>query len=388
MPAPRRPLLGYAQQTALLGDGSVMSQYDPTFREKATDYLRGLLFSDDREGQRKAERLSNVLETVTPYGVATGVDDAAGAFGQGDMMTGGLMLGMAGLPGPSPKGIRAYHGSPHSFDKFSMDKIGTGEGAQAYGHGLYFAENEGVAKGYRDALTDPDAVPLQFKGRPVDVVWDDDIAERWNDVISNMRPQQADDFKAVMSNLTQVNNLQDVKNVLASLTPSQRATYQRYVAPELMKPDVPPGSMYEVNINADPESFLDWDAPLSAQPESVKGFAGTLKDKSFLARKRLDDETAATGRDVWEKARNAYGVGKVDEATAKLREAGIPGIKYLDAGSRAKGDGSRNYVVFDDNLISIVRKYGIAGASAMLGYNILDGMNEAQAAQLKQAEAK
>ena len=46
----------------------------------------------------------------------------------------------------------AWHGSPHTFDKFSTSAIGTGEGAQAYGHGLYFAENEGVARGYRDAL--------------------------------------------------------------------------------------------------------------------------------------------------------------------------------------------------------------------------------------------
>jgi hypothetical protein len=49
--------------------------------------------------------------------------------------------------------IRAYHGTPHKFDKFDMSKIGTGEGAQAYGHGLYFAENEGVARSYRDTLT-------------------------------------------------------------------------------------------------------------------------------------------------------------------------------------------------------------------------------------------
>src|SRR5215471_5241978 len=34
------------------------------------------------------------------------------------------------------QGIKAFHGSPHDFDKFSMAKIGTGEGAQAYGHGL------------------------------------------------------------------------------------------------------------------------------------------------------------------------------------------------------------------------------------------------------------
>ena len=43
----------------------------------------------------------------------------------------------------------AYHGSPHDFDKFTTEAIGTGEGAQAYGHGLYFAEAEDVAEGYR-----------------------------------------------------------------------------------------------------------------------------------------------------------------------------------------------------------------------------------------------
>ena len=37
--------------------------------------------------------------------------------------------------------ITAYHGTPHQFEAFDVSKIGTGEGAQAYGHGLYFAEN-------------------------------------------------------------------------------------------------------------------------------------------------------------------------------------------------------------------------------------------------------
>ena len=40
----------------------------------------------------------------------------------------------------------AYHGSPHKFDKFKTEAIGTGEGAQAYGHGLYLAESPDVAK--------------------------------------------------------------------------------------------------------------------------------------------------------------------------------------------------------------------------------------------------
>jgi hypothetical protein len=52
-------------------------------------------------------------------------------------------------------GIRAYHGSPYDFNKFDLGKIGTGEGAQAYGHGLYFAENPQVAQQYRDALAAP-----------------------------------------------------------------------------------------------------------------------------------------------------------------------------------------------------------------------------------------
>src|SRR6185312_26485 len=43
---------------------------------------------------------------------------------------------------PLASGIRAFHGSPYAFDKFDLSKIGTGEGAQAYGHGLYFAQNQ------------------------------------------------------------------------------------------------------------------------------------------------------------------------------------------------------------------------------------------------------
>ena len=50
-------------------------------------------------------------------------------------------------------GIRAYHGSPYEFDEFKTESIGTGDGTQAFGRGLYFAESEDVARGYRDRLT-------------------------------------------------------------------------------------------------------------------------------------------------------------------------------------------------------------------------------------------
>ena len=43
-------------------------------------------------------------------------------------------------------------------------------------------------------------------------------------------------------------------------------------------------------------------------------------------------------------------------ASQELAGLGIPGIRYLDRGSRAAGDGSRNYVMFDDSLIKILGK--------------------------------
>ena len=81
--------------------------------------------------------------------------------------------------------------------------------------------------------------------------------------------------------------------------------------------------------------------------------------------------------EAYTRAERALPQGQLPNA---MREAGIPGIKYLDAGSRGAGDGSRNYVVFDEKLIEIVKKYGIAGAAAMLGVTAAD-VEQAMAGQ-------
>lgn len=61
--------------------------------------------------------------------------------------------------GERPEGFEqiAFHGSPHVFDTFSTEAIGTGEGAQAHGWGLYFTKSREVAQGYRDRLLAEDA---------------------------------------------------------------------------------------------------------------------------------------------------------------------------------------------------------------------------------------
>lgn len=140
--------------------------------------------------------------------------------------------------------------------------------------------------------------------------------------------------------------------------------------------------MYEVNIHADPERFLDWDKPVSRQNESA---LAALKETGLNIEKMNGREGLKSiplpqfgkvmppppplpapegGRPLGQIYNVIERVMGADRATAAFRDAGIPGIKYLDAGSRGAGDGTRNYVVFDDKLIEILRKYGIGGILA------------------------
>lgn len=276
---------------------------------------------------------------------------------------GGISVGSAVAPKPSNAlnmGIRAYHGSPHSFDKFSMDKIGTGEGAQAYGHGLYFAENEGVAKGYRDTLSksmiDGAKKRLDAAGGDIDKAIAD-VQAKIDNYRANGAPQYADAIE------------EDLRGLQA---------FKR-------TGDFTPGSMYEVEINADPNAFLDWDKPLSADaPQAIKDAFNKVANSDPVLKEKFhqafrDQQPGNIYYSILnDHARTGNLVKNQTFATKKLREAGIPGIKYLDAGSRGAGDGTRNYVVFDDSLIDIIKKYGIAG---LLGGSGLYGMSgdEAQA---------
>ena len=56
-------------------------------------------------------------------------------------------------PTETEPGVIAFHGSGSDFDEFKLEKIGTGEGAQAYGYGLYFTDSEDIAKFYRDTIS-------------------------------------------------------------------------------------------------------------------------------------------------------------------------------------------------------------------------------------------
>lgn len=121
--------------------------------------------SDDQTGAYTAGRL-------TPLGVAGAKVGAEGAKRLVNAMVSRPAPSRAGLP-PTAKdqrGAIAWHGSPYQFSKFEGDRIGSGEGAQAFGDGHYFAENPTVAELYHKKLSAGFPLSFEKEGKTVENV--------------------------------------------------------------------------------------------------------------------------------------------------------------------------------------------------------------------------
>ena len=124
---------------------------------------------------------------------------------------------------------------------------------------------------------------------------------------------------------------------------------------------IPDGQLYKVDI---PESheLLDYDKPLSKQPKQVKAALAKIKDllpENALADLGEDWNTLFgndnTGQNLYDTLSSVVGGDK--EASLLLNEAGVPGLRYLDGMSRDKGEGSHNYVIFDDAAVDMLKTY-------------------------------
>lgn len=245
----------------------------------------------------------------------------------------------------------AFHGTPHrGIDKFSTDKIGTGEGAQAYGWGLYFASRREVAEWYRRSLSR--GVPVvKINGRAVTGTVFNSVANRLNDSLDNITVAEvrAEIERTLAEAKVSTDLLQKAraKELTAALKKLDGAK-----SFEVIQGDNP-GQLYEVDIPED-DTMLLWDRPLSEQPEAVQRAARQLY--------RFDDGKK-TGQQLYkeisreaeqEKAKR----GRGDQvASETLADVGVKGIKYLDGTSRNAGDGSYNYVIFSGDDVAIQNQF-------------------------------
>lgn len=174
-----------------------------------------------------------------------------------------------------PKPIEATHVSPHEFEAFDWNKIGSGEGNLDYGHGLYAAESPAARDYYINTLTE--------------------------------------------------------------------------------QHNVPSANVYDTRIHANPNHLIDYDARLTHQPQVLNALTNNL-DFDVLRDLGVSPDTVLKApQRIWGRDLAPH----TEEQALDLAEAGIPGLRYLDAGSRGKSgdDLTRNYVMFDPALMEIKSRH-------------------------------
>ena len=234
----------------------------------------------------------------------------------------------------NPMGLTVWHGSPYKFNKFDASKIGTGEGAQAYGHGLYVAENPKVAEEYKKTLSDFD---IKVNGQPFNA---DDVAHRAAMSV-NMAGSK---LQAIKEHKKSIQDLKSRNVDWATAAAEQKQKEIEYLqkTPRLPKyEELSKGNMYKVDLPDEHiEKMLDFDKTWMQQPENVRN---AINVDSLL--KYYGTEDMPTSQVMYHAKQNMSPAA----FSEFLKNKGIPGIKYLDEGSRNAKEGTRNFVIFPGN---------------------------------------
>ena len=325
----------------------------------------------------------------------------------------------------------AFHGGPHRFDKFSMDAIGTGEGAQAFGWGLYFSSSRGIAEFYRKSLSNPNAEEYAEYGG---ITFSEDAfggdldkqayAKAIIDDYGNFLPtggnwqdlgvyQATDLARVTVENIEETGDVTGIpENMDLALIELREGINETFNAAEekvisvrdnivdevlagrvqiaweikLTEADET-GQLFQVEIPEDNE-LMDWDAPLSEQPEAVRAamidFRREIHNDNWFEEvngevvDRTIDEAVADPNSRIHKSTGesfyntlvSWKEGRPEEtallltsddakkaASEALAAAGIKGHKY-QANQISGGPGTAtNYVIYDENAIEIAKTF-------------------------------
>jgi hypothetical protein len=226
--------------------------------------------------------------------------------------------------------LTAYHGTPHTIrGQFDISKVGTGEGAQAYGHGMYFAENPEVAQGYRIALSyDPDK--MRIAGKQIN-----DYYNQIQNAAAKVHPSKATaeyEKLEILENLMMNRMPDELQSSVSEMSQATQKWFEKTVKPSFETY----GNLYKVDI---PDEYipnmLDWDKPFSKQTEQVKEAIKKIEPKIKQINPDINVEKL-TGEQIY-RAYQQYRGNQPDFASEGLNELGIKGIRYLDQGSRNPG---------------------------------------------------
>lgn len=234
------------------------------------------------------------------------------------------------------RGAIVWHGSPHKFDAFDASKIGTGEGAQAYGHGIYTAEAPDVAKQYAEKVKDMGTIKQinSEMSKLAKIMDEDSIAGQYRNFKTSAGKEAQKRYDELMNIRSGISNA--------------------------------PGYLYKVDLPDEAIArMLDWDKPLSQQAPEVQKALLALNDPVINAWKQNGawEHAPAGGASAYQHL--AKGITKASAAEGRtatasdlLRTQGIPGIRYLDQGSRGAGAGTSNFVVFpgEERLLRILER--------------------------------
>ena len=280
----------------------------------------------------------------------------------------------------------AWHGSPHDFDTFDLGAIGTGEGNQVHGWGLYFAKDKKVSDLYRRELSlihdvdkgtlfkvdVPDTKTMIDEQQSLNVL-SKETKQNLNAAINALPEQEKEIFineytnsplfnhyakkelDELQSDFDRLNNEYDLlknkyldKYLEGELSTIEQRNLNRF------------SEKYNIDLNAlkeNPDSINDIKNQLdtmwfNAFKES--GMAGQKYREVYWGKYKEDfstllNDSGINGRDFYMALSKALGGTK--QASEYLNKYGIKGITYV-----GEQDG-RCYVVFDDKAIKVIEKY-------------------------------
>jgi hypothetical protein len=305
------------------------------------------------------------LNRVQAFASAIAMDRMVGAMAKRAGITKAEMYGKLKFEKASeqdlPQGVKmqvdAWHGSPYQFDKFELSKIGTGEGAQAFGWGLYFTDLESIAKNYAEKLA-KSKMTILTDGKKINL--DSDTFTNAEEIAYGTLEVDYTVEKAIKR---------------LEYNQTKRPQDDNLKAIEILKRTKVEGgrSLYKVSLHKGKTpseyTWLEWDKNLSENIInnliSIKDIKDIINEKLIVKRnleKKFADKgiekkfvNEITGKQLYEGLSKKLGGDK--QASLFLLENGIDGIKYpAESISRgATSDTARgfNYVVFDENAVSI-----------------------------------